>query len=156
MVCCKFPATAKSGLSLCFVRLVSSFNLFEVAINELCINKFEVWIAKMHKRLIFVFCGLMVAQNCFALSVDELKRGLNQALASKGRVTALASYVTGYVHGSAEYGRTLGLVCDESGLRSTKDELKAVLTYIDANPKEWPDGAQLLINRALTSPKCQN
>jgi hypothetical protein len=112
--------------------------------------------SEMHKRSIFVFCALIVAQNCFALTVDELKRGLDQARASKVSTTALATYVTGYVHGSAEYGRTLGLVCDESGLRSTEDELLAVLTYVDAHPEEWPDGAQLLINRALMSPKCQH
>ncbi|MFJ2990134.1 Rap1a/Tai family immunity protein [Collimonas sp. NPDC087041] len=110
----------------------------------------------LSKRLIFVFCALVVAQNCFALTVDELKRGLDQALASKVAATALATYITGYVHGSAEYGRSLGLVCDESGLRSTEDELRAVLSYLGAHPEEWTDGAQLLINRALMSPKCQH
>ncbi|WP_153067665.1 hypothetical protein [Paraburkholderia graminis] len=98
---------------------------------------------------------LVVTQECFALSVDDLKRGLDQAISNGTSATDLSTYVTGYVHGSAEYGRTLGLVCDEAGLRSTADELLAVHKYIKENPDQWPDGAQLLINRALTSPKCR-
>jgi hypothetical protein len=101
--------------------------------------------------------ALTVTQGCLALTVDELMRGLDQALVGKASsATQLATYVTGYVHGSAEYGRTLGLVCDESGLRSTNDELRAVRAYINANPDQWPDGAQLLVNRALMSPKCHH
>lgn len=99
--------------------------------------------------------SLIVTQQCFALSVDDLKRGLDQAITNGTSATELATYVTGYVHGSAEYGRTLGLVCDEAGLRSTADELLAVRKYINDNPDQWPDGAQLLINRALTSPRCR-
>jgi len=112
----------------------------------------------MYRKSVGVFAvALTVTQGCFALTVDELMRGLDQALGGKASsITQLATYVTGYVHGSAEYGRTLGLVCDESGLHSTNDELRTVRAYIDANPDQWPDGAQLLINRALTSPKCNH
>lgn len=100
---------------------------------------------------------LIATQSCFALSVEELRSGLDQALNGKGPSSSrLAAYVTGYIHGSAEYGRTLGLVCDETGLRSTGDELRAVQAYVDANPDQWADGAQLLINRALTSPRCSH
>lgn len=112
----------------------------------------------VYRKSVCVFAiALTVTQSCFALTIEELNRGLDQALGGKvSSTTQLATYVTGYVHGSAEYGRTLGLVCDESGLHSTNDELRAVRAYIDANPDQWPDGAQLLINRALMSPKCRH
>lgn len=112
----------------------------------------------MYRKSACVFAiALIATQGRFALTIDELTHGLDQALGGKASsTTQLATYVTGYVHGSAEYGRTLGLVCDESGLRSTNDELRAVRAYIDANPDQWPDGAQLLINRALMSPKCHH
>ncbi|CAB3967946.1 MULTISPECIES: hypothetical protein [Burkholderia] len=112
----------------------------------------------MRGKSVFVFIVALIAtRSCFALGVEELRKGLNQALTDKGSSTSqLAAYVTGYIHGSAEYARTLGLVCDESGLRSTHDELNAVHAYIDANPDQWADGAQLLINRALISPKCNH
>ncbi|WP_321809476.1 MULTISPECIES: hypothetical protein [unclassified Burkholderia] len=114
--------------------------------------------SEMYRKLVCVLAiGLIVTQGCFALTVDELMRGLDQALGDKASsTTQLAAYVTGYVHGSAEYGRTLGLVCDESGLRSTNDELRAVRIYVGANPDQWRDGAQILINRALMSPRCHH
>ncbi|MFM0480293.1 hypothetical protein PQQ81_07155 [Paraburkholderia strydomiana] len=52
--------------------------------------------------------SLIMTQQCFAISVDDLKRGLDQAITNDTSATELAIYVTGYVHGSAEYGRTLG------------------------------------------------
>lgn len=112
----------------------------------------------MQRRItIALLVSLVATQRCFALSVDDLKRGVDQALVEGGPpATELATYVTGYVHGSAEYGRTLGLVCDEAGLHTTADELQAVRAYMINNPDEWSDGAQLLINRALTSPLCRH
>lgn len=107
------------------------------------------------KIKVALLLSLTTTQQCFALSVDDLQRGLDQAITNGTSTTELATYVTGYVHGSAEYGRALGLVCDEAGLRSTANELRAVRKYINDNPDQWPDGAQLLINRALTSPKCR-
>lgn len=116
----------------------------------------DVSLIGLYKKSIFGLpLALMVMQNCFALTIDELTRGLDQALAGNAS-SRLAVYVTGYIHGSAEYGRTLGLVCFESGKRSAHDELRAVRRYIDTNPAEWPDGVQLLINRALMQPECRN
>jgi hypothetical protein len=110
---------------------------------------------KRKKFALFV-ASLIVSYPCFALSVDELKRGLDQALSKGASATELSTYVIGYVHGGAEYGRTLGLVCAKAGLVSTTDELRVVRTYLNDHPEEWPDGAQLLINRALISPKCNH
>nr|WP_144835318.1 hypothetical protein [Cupriavidus gilardii] len=110
----------------------------------------------LYKKIVLGLAfALMVMQNCFALTIDELTRGLDQALAGNAS-SRLAVYVTGYIHGSAEYGRTLGLVCPESGKHSAHDELRAVRRYIDTYPEERPDGVQLLINRALMQPDCRN
>ncbi len=102
-----------------------------------------------------VSASLLSSQQVHALTVDQLKEGLTQALASGVLDTTLGTYVTGYVHGSAEFGRTLGLVCDEASLHSTEDELRAVQRYIREHSDEWGDGAQLLVNRALLSPHCR-
>jgi|SRR5882757_4441258 len=58
----------------------------------------------MHRGSTFI-CGaaLIAAQSCFALTVEELKLGLEEAFTNSKSATALAIYVTGYVHGGAEY-----------------------------------------------------
>ncbi|CAB4050400.1 hypothetical protein LMG9964_04066 [Paraburkholderia phenoliruptrix] len=58
----------------------------------------------MYRKSVGVFAiALTVTQSCFALTVDELMRGLDQALGAEAFPnTRLATYVTGYVHGSAE------------------------------------------------------
>lgn len=103
-----------------------------------------------------VLAALLSSEQVHALTVDQLNQGVAQALASGVHDTTLGTYVTGYVHGAAEFGRTLGLVCDEANLRSIEDELRAVQKYVRDHSDEWGDGAQLLVNRALLSPHCKH
>jgi hypothetical protein len=84
-----------------------------------------------------------------ALTSDELEKGVLEALNFSTANSALAIYVSGYVTGSVNSALSVGLACVDKDKASTLDLLRQVGKYIELNPSEKADGAQLLINRAF-------
>jgi hypothetical protein len=109
------------------------------------------------KKFIRIFLAAFfssISVNAIALTVQKLEQGVNEALNFSTANSVLAVYVSGYVTGSANYAQSIGLLGVEGKKTSTLDLLRQVKAYIQAHPGERPDGAQLLINRALTGEKC--
>jgi hypothetical protein len=100
--------------------------------------------------LLFITALLALAsQTAIALTIEELEQGLGDALNFTTANTAIAIYVNGYITGSANYAQSIGTLCVDGKSTSSLDLMREVRLYIQENPEEKDDGAQLIINRAL-------
>lgn len=99
----------------------------------------------------FVLSGILGLStlSASALTVEELEQGITEALDSQTSGSPLAIYVNGYITGSVNFAQSIGLVCVDGKLTTSLDLMRQIRNYLQANPSERNDGAQLIINRAM-------